>query len=108
MKYPLLVLSMIAVICLGLAGVAGADEGKYRCGNVNLSEDGIITLSDIARLIDRVYISKTPLEVEELGNVNGSLDNLITLSDITYLIGYTYLNGPAPDCACCLDLVIPA
>ena len=108
MKNSITTVAMIALICVTLAGVTSATSDQYRCGNINLSEDGKITLSDITRLIDRVYISKQPLEIEEIGNVNGSLDHKLTLSDITYLISHTYMSGPDPDCACCIDRVTQA
>ena len=59
------------------------------CGDVN--GDLRITLSDITRLIDHVYISKQPLPVPGAANVNGSVDGLITLSDITLLISHLYI-----------------
>lgn len=61
-------------------------------GNTNCSTDGELALSDITRLIDRVYISKTPLCCEEAGNTNGSADGLATLSDITRLIDRVYIS----------------
>jgi hypothetical protein len=61
-------------------------------GNVNCSEDGKLTLSDITRLIDFVFVSKDPLCCEENGNVNGSSDSKITLSDITRLIDHVFVS----------------
>ncbi len=65
-------------------------HGDGVCGDLNA--DGKVTLSDISRLIDHVYISKTPLDFPSLGNVNGSVDGLVTLSDITRLIDHVYIS----------------
>jgi hypothetical protein len=73
-----------------IAGRCG-DTGGIT-GNTNCSEDGKITLSDISRLIDRVYISKLPLCCEEVGNTNGSPDGKLTLSDISCLINQVYIS----------------
>jgi hypothetical protein len=43
-------------------------------GNANCSEDGKLTLSDISRMIDRVYISKEALCCEATGNTNDSVE----------------------------------
>jgi hypothetical protein len=68
-------------------------------GNANCSEDGKLTLSDITRLIDRVYISKAALCCEATGNTNGSADCKHTLSDITRLIDTVYISKFSPaDC----------
>ncbi len=86
-------------------GVGDACEGccgQYTdgiTGNANCSSDGKLTLSDITRLIDRVYISTDPLCCEATGNTNGSADCKITLSDITVLIDAVYISQASPaDC----------
>jgi hypothetical protein len=69
--------------------------GRYTggiTGNTNCSTDGDLTLSDITRLVDRVYISKAPLCCEEAGNTNGGADGQSTLSDITRLIDRVYIS----------------
>jgi hypothetical protein len=72
-------------------GCCGEHTGGLT-GNANCSVDGKGTLSDISRLIDRVYISKLELCCEENGNTNGSPDGLITLSDITRLIDHVFIS----------------
>ncbi len=68
-------------------------------GNANCSDDGKLTLSDITRLIDRVYISNDPLCCEATGNTNASVDCKLTLSDITVLIDAVYISQAQPaDC----------
>jgi hypothetical protein len=68
-------------------------------GNANCSTDGKLTLSDITKQIDRVYISKEPLCCEASGNTNGSVDCKITLSDITVLIDAVFISKELPpDC----------
>ena len=66
-------------------------------GNTNCGEDGMINLSDIARLIDLVFVTKQPLCCEGTGNTNGSLDGLATLADITRLIDYVYVSKTPPE-----------
>ena len=66
------------------------------CGDINGNE--IITLLDITRLIDHVFISKRPLAFPEVANIDGSVDGLITLSDILHLIAYVYEEGELPAC----------
>ncbi len=61
--------------------------------------DGSITLSDIARVIDHVYISKAAICCPFAGNTNGSLDGAVTLSDITRLIDVVYVSK-TPAAAC--------
>jgi CubicO group peptidase (beta-lactamase class C family) len=66
-------------------------------GNVNCSEDGKLTLSDITRLIDRVYISKAVLCCEASGNTNADAECKKTLSDITVLIDAVYISKADPE-----------
>ena len=60
-------------------------------GNCNCDIDGKRNLADISKLIDRVYITKTPLCCEENGNVNGDIDAKINLADISRLIDHVYI-----------------
>jgi hypothetical protein len=50
-------------------------------------------LSDITRLVDRVYVSQDELCCEDEGNVDGDPEFKINLSDITRLIDHVYLSG---------------
>ncbi len=63
-------------------------------GNTDCDPDGILTLNDINRLIDHVYISLAPLCCYENGNTDGDPEGIIDLSDITKLISFIYDNGP--------------
>jgi M6 family metalloprotease-like protein len=72
-------------------GCCGFWTGGYT-GNANCGDDGKMTLSDVSRLIDRVFISKEELCCEENGNTNGSTDGKITLSDITRLIDKVFVS----------------
>ncbi len=86
----------------GLGDACDACCGRFTggvTGNANFSDDGLITLSDIAKLIDNVYISRAPLVCHENGNTNGSTDGNITLSDITRVIDRVYISKQ--DCAPC-------
>ena len=68
-------------------------------GNTNCDADGIMNLQDITRLIDRIYLSKTPLCCEENGNINGDPDGVLNLQDVTALIDHIYLSKN-PTAAC--------
>ena len=76
--------------------------GRYTggfTGNTNCDSDGIMNLVDVTRLIDYIYLSKSPLCCYANGNVDGSSDGAINLQDITALIGHIYLkNGPTAQC----------
>ena len=59
------------------------------------NNDGIFNLQDITRLIDRIFLSKTPLFPSDMiGDTN--CDGTINLQDITRLSGYIYQNGAPP------------
>ena len=71
-------------------------------GNANCSTDGKLTLSDISRMIDYVYVSKAALCCYAAGNTNGSWDDgdcKVTLSDISRLIDAVFISKlPPEDC----------
>ena len=74
---------------------------RYRCVNWtcgDFNEDGKITLSDISRLIDFLFVSQSPLEEYPAGNVNGSEDGKITLSDVSRLIDHVYISRQPLQC----------
>ena len=72
-------------------GCCGGYTGGYT-GNTDCDSGGKIALSDITRLIDRVYLSKQPLCCEENGNTDGDNQGKIALGDITRLIDRVYLS----------------
>jgi hypothetical protein len=72
----------------------GQYTGGYT-GNTDCDFQGDITLSDVTRLIDHVYISHAPLCCPANGNVDGDLQNDINLSDITWLIDNVYISHKA-------------
>jgi hypothetical protein len=79
-------------------GCCGKYTGGYT-GNTDCDADGKMNLSDITRLIDRVYLSKTSLCCEENGNVDGDAEGKLNLSDITKLIDHIYLSkDPTASC----------
>lgn len=61
----------------------------YR-GNVDCSTDDVVTISDLAVLIDHMFINLAPLCCEGEGDVNA--DGSIDISDITDLIERLFLN----------------
>ena len=90
----------IGDVCEGCCGFFTDPPGLT--GNANCSEDGKLTLSDISRMIDFLYISKAALCCYAAGNTNGSWDDgdcKITLSDISRLIDALYISKQPPaDC----------
>jgi hypothetical protein len=79
----------------GTGDACGSCCGRYTggyTGNCNCDTEGKRSLSDITVLIDRVYISQTPLCCEANGNTNGDPEGKLSLSDITRLIDYIYLS----------------
>ncbi len=73
------------------SGCCGLYASGYT-GNTDCSTDGKRNLSDITRLIDRVYLSKLALCCEENGNVDGDAMAKLNLGDITKLIDNIYLS----------------
>ena len=65
-------------------------------GNTDCGADGKYNLTDIVRLIDRVYLSMAPLCCELNGNTDGDSGGALNLSDIMILINYVYLSGAPP------------
>ena len=68
-------------------------------GNIDCDSEGKRNLADISLLIDRIYMSKTPLCCEDNGNVDGDEQASMNLADITSLINHIYLSK-APTSAC--------
>ena len=63
-------------------------------GNADCDTAGKLNLSDITRIIDRVYLNpETELCCEENGNTNGDPLGKINLSDITAIIDHVYVTG---------------
>ena len=81
----------LSIYRLDVAPCCGHYSNGYT-GNTNCDGGGDVTLSDITRLIDFVFVSKEPLCCEGNGNTNGSEDGKITLSDITSLIDHVYIS----------------
>ncbi len=68
-------------------------------GNTNSDTEGWRILSDITKLIDRVYISKVDLQCEANGNVTSDVAGLLDLADINRLIDHVY-ESKAQTAAC--------
>jgi hypothetical protein len=64
------------------------------CGDLNYDFD--ITLSDVSRLIDYLYISKMPPNSLWSADINGS--QKVTLSDVSVLIDHLYISKAPIDC----------
>ena len=77
-------------------GCCGLYTGGYT-GNTNCDDGGTMSLQDVTRLIDRIYLSKALLCCEANGDTNG--DGLLNLQDITRLIDHIYLSkDPTAPC----------
>jgi Zn-dependent metalloprotease len=63
-------------------------------GNVDCSYDGQVDISDLSRLLDRLFISLAPLCCENQANVDGQPG--IDIGDLTALIDYLYISFTPP------------
>ncbi len=62
-------------------------------GNVNCDDQEDVTISDLTRLIEWLYLNGDDICCLEEANVNGSSDDKVNISDVTYLVSYLFLNG---------------
>jgi hypothetical protein len=70
-----------------------------RVGNIDGSEDNLVTMADLTVLIDHLFISLAPLVCFDAGNVDMSADGLVTMSDLTVLIDHLFITlTPLPEC----------
>ena len=90
--------SKIYVFLNGHPPCCGLYTGGFT-GNTDCDTEGKMALSDVTRLIDRIYLSKNPLCCEANGNVDGDVDSKMSLSDVTLLIDHIYLTKQ-PTAAC--------
>ena len=68
-------------------------------GNVNLSSGEEPTTTDIAQLIDHLFITMTPLACVEEADVTGDLPHVVDIGDLMLLIDHLYLTGaPLANC----------
>jgi hypothetical protein len=79
------------------------DRGSGCCagsmGNIDGSEDGLVTMGDLTILIDHLFITLTPLACPAAANVDSSVDGLITMGDLTVLIDHLFITlTPLPAC----------
>jgi hypothetical protein len=83
----------------GAVTCCGQYTGGYT-GNSDCSTDGKLTLNDITKLIDAVFITHAALCCPENGNVDGSTDGKMTLNDITKLIDAVFItHNPTAPCS---------
>lgn len=83
-------------IDVSVSTCCGTYTGGY-AGNTDCDEGGMMNLVDVARLVDRIYVSKRPLCCESNGDVNG--DATLSLQDVTRLIDHIYLSrNPTASC----------
>jgi PKD repeat protein len=68
-------------------------------GNVDMSTDNLITMSDLTVMIDHLFITLAALPCDDAANVDLSPDKLITMSDMTVLIDHLFITlAPLSPC----------
>lgn len=72
----------------------------HRCcvgftGNTDCDSEQKLNLSDVTRLIDFIYLTRTPLCCWSSGNTTGDSEGIVNLSDVTRLIDRIYLSKRA-------------
>jgi hypothetical protein len=65
---------------------------RFECGDVN--GDGLINVSDVMYLINRLFISGPPPAPLAVGDVD--CNGVINVSDVVYLINFLFLIPPGP------------
>ena len=68
------------------------------CGDIDGSFDGVVSLGDLTRMIDCLFVTLRPLEYPELGNADGSSDGLVSLGDLTAMIDFMFISMEPLDC----------
>ncbi len=61
-------------------------------GNVDVSPDDQVTMSDLTVLIDHLFLSLEPVVCDEEANVDVSADGEITMGDLTVLIDHLFIS----------------
>lgn len=68
-------------------------KGILRC-DFDYSNDGVIDISDLTRMIARLYLGGPAAVTIQSADCDADLQ--IDISDVTYLIDYLFLGGPPP------------
>jgi len=68
------------------------------CGNVDGSGDEMVTGADLSLLIDHLFISLSPLELDVLGNLDGSPGGEIDGIDLTWMISTLFIDFRELEC----------
>ena len=121
-RMAMMLLVLFIVVCSGLSIESGnADEydlrGGCTCcagesrGNVDGSPDGEVSLGDLTRMIDYLFVSFEPLDCWEEGNVDESQpegEGSVTLGDLTRLIDHLFVSfdslPPCPEYGSVTDI----
>lgn len=68
-------------------------------GNVDCDPAEVVSLTDLTRLINHLFVTFTPLCCPDEGNVNADPEGTINLSDLTLLANHLFVTfEPLPDC----------
>jgi len=99
----------VAVLTAGIPGVTAAADcfctGKV--GNVNCDPLDRVTIGDVAKLIDHLFISGAALPSIEEANINGDSAGIIDITDVLSLIEHLYITyEELPDCPAPKDYTI--
>ena len=62
------------------------------CGDIDDSFDGVVSLGDLTRMVDFLFVTLEPLTFPRLGNTDGSSDGQISLGDLTALIDFMFIS----------------
>ena len=65
-------------------------------GNVDCDENDRVDISDLSALIDRLYISFSPLGCAAEANIDGDPEGQIDISDLSALIDFLYISFTPP------------
>ncbi len=87
------------LVCFGLYDV----EREFCCrgmtGNTDCSMDDFVTMIDLTRLMDHLFISLAPLVCFEESDLDGPGDGQVTMGDLTILIDHLFISlDPLPAC----------
>ncbi|MBD3257907.1 hypothetical protein GF377_05705 [candidate division GN15 bacterium] len=68
------------------------------CGDIDGSRDSLVSIADLTRMIDFLFISLEPFQPIRLGNTDGSADDQVTLADLTALVDHLFVTLQPLDC----------
>ncbi len=68
-------------------------------GNIDGSDDCLVTMSDLTAIISHLFILIEPYDCPAAANVDESIDGFVTMGDLTILIDHLFISlDPLPPC----------